>query len=438
MSIANGMMALPRPGYTLGVFDGDILEARIRSLVSRPATNLKRARLLLASGLAALALCTVIASTLALTARAQGAASAVMKQAEAAYNRGDFEAAIELFDNAVKVEPANLKARILMANTLLHQYVPGPGADASLASRARQQYLDVLAVEPANRYALHGLMTLDLNTKQFEAARGWALKAIQADSKDANAYYTLGFIDWCVTYPDYGKARQAAGMKQSDPGIIPDPSLRQQVKAQHAAHLEDGFRVLQVAIQLDPDFSDAMAYINLLYRIQAAISDTESQSKEYVARADSWVTQALDAKRRNAQKPRPAVGPMDIDGPMLDPVIAPPPPPPPPPPPGIGQARMEAPAALRIGGEDLQQKLLKQVSPLYPEGVAAGTSGTVRMGVTVARDGKVRDIVVMNAPSPDLAKAAMVAVSQWVFKPTLLNGDPVEVVSTVEVNFAAR
>ena len=60
MSIATGMMALPRPGYTLGVFDGDILEARIRRLVERPVANLKRARLLLATGLAALALCAVI------------------------------------------------------------------------------------------------------------------------------------------------------------------------------------------------------------------------------------------------------------------------------------------------------------------------------------------------------------------------------------------
>jgi len=48
MSIATAMMALPRPGYTLGVFDGDILEARIRRLVERPVANLKRARLLLA------------------------------------------------------------------------------------------------------------------------------------------------------------------------------------------------------------------------------------------------------------------------------------------------------------------------------------------------------------------------------------------------------
>ena len=57
LSIATGMMTLPRPGYTLGVFDGDILEERIRRLVERPASNFKRARLLLAAGLSALALC---------------------------------------------------------------------------------------------------------------------------------------------------------------------------------------------------------------------------------------------------------------------------------------------------------------------------------------------------------------------------------------------
>lgn len=173
MSIASGMMALPRPGYTLGVFDGDILEARIRRLVERPAANLKRARLLLATGLAALALCAAIASSLALTARAQGGAGALMKQAEAAYNRGDYKGAAELFENAVKVEPANLKAKLLLANTLLRDYVPGPGADNALASRARQQYLDVLALEAGNQQALEGLMLLDTNIKQFAEAHAW-------------------------------------------------------------------------------------------------------------------------------------------------------------------------------------------------------------------------------------------------------------------------
>ena len=73
--IAETMMPMRRPGYTLGVFDGDILEERIRRLLQRPAANLNRARLLLAGGLSALAVCAVVLSGLALTARAQSPAA---------------------------------------------------------------------------------------------------------------------------------------------------------------------------------------------------------------------------------------------------------------------------------------------------------------------------------------------------------------------------
>ena len=130
------------------------------------------------------------------------------------------------------------------------------------------------------------------------------MKAIQADPKNKGAYYTIGFIDWATTYPDYGRARQAAGMQPQDSGIIPDAGLRQKVRTDHGAQIEEGFRMLQIAIQLDPDYSDAMAYINLLYRIEAGIADTPAQSADAVAKADGWVTQALDAKRRQAQNRR--------------------------------------------------------------------------------------------------------------------------------------
>ena len=438
MSIASGMMALPRPGYTLGVFDGDILEARIRRLVERPAANLKRARLVLATGLSALALCAVIASSVALTARAQGGASTLMKQAEAAYNRGDYKEAAELFENAVTVEPANVKAKLLLANTLLREYVPGPGADSGLAARARQQYLDVLGLEAGNKRALEGLMVLATSTRQFAEAHEWALKAIQADAANAGAYYTAGFVDWAMAYPDYAAARLSAGMKPADPGIIPDAGLRQSVRAQHGAQLEDGFRMLQIALQINPEYVDAMAYINLLHRIEAGIADTDAQSAIFVAQADDWVMKALAAKRRQARNTDPPTGVLDVDGPVPGPWTAPPPPPPPPPPmpPGAGQAKIESHGALRVSGEVQQAKLLRQAPPVYPAAARqAGTSGVVRLWVVIGTDGRVRDIRVMNGPGREFDVAAIEAVWQWVYKPTLLNGQPVEVVTTVEVNF---
>ena len=223
-------------------------------------------------------------------------------------------------------------------------------------------------------------------------------------------------------------------MKPQDPGIIPDAGLRQNVRAQHGAQIEDGLRMLQIALQLDPGYSDAMAYMNLLYRIQAGIADTQEQCADLIGKADKWVEKALDAKRRQAQNPRPAAAALDVDGPAPVPALAPPPPPPPPLPPGASQARMEAPGALRIGGDVQQAKLVRQVPPDYPAAAhQAGISGVVRLAVLIAKDGTVKNIEVESG-HPLLIPAAIDAVRQWVYQKTLLNGDPVEVVTTVTVN----
>src|SRR6185437_10101174 len=110
------------------------------------AANVKNSRLALITGLSALVVCAAIASGLALTARAQDFASENIKQGEAAYKRGDYKEAVRQYTRAVESEPINLKARLLLADALLTQYVPGANANAaSLAAAARQQYLDVLA-----------------------------------------------------------------------------------------------------------------------------------------------------------------------------------------------------------------------------------------------------------------------------------------------------
>jgi beta-lactamase regulating signal transducer with metallopeptidase domain len=333
VSIAAAMTALPQPGYTLGVFDGDILEERIRSLVERPAErialNLNRARLLLVTGLSALALCAVIASALAFTAGAQSGDDNLMKQAEEAFNRNDYKQAATQFESVVKRDPANLKAKLFLADALsseLQEY--GPAADTSaIVSGARQQYLEVLARDATNQHAMRGMMALDTHTKRFAEARDWALRAIQADPAGKNAaaaYYTAAYADWVTAYPAYAGARQAVGMNPEDPGIIQDEGLRQSFRSQHMARIEEGIRMLQTAIQIDPGDSQAMAYMSLLYRIQAGVAESEQQSAAFNAKAMRWVMAAHTAQGLRAEHPRS----MDADG------AAPSPPPPPPPPPG--------------------------------------------------------------------------------------------------------
>jgi protein TonB len=77
------------------------------------------------------------------------------------------------------------------------------------------------------------------------------------------------------------------------------------------------------------------------------------------------------------------------------------------------------------------------VSPAYPESMRdAGIEGTVPLEARIDRSGNVVSLRVLSAQvHPDLARAAMDAVTQWRFTPTMLNGEPVEVVMNVSIEF---
>jgi TonB family protein len=78
--------------------------------------------------------------------------------------------------------------------------------------------------------------------------------------------------------------------------------------------------------------------------------------------------------------------------------------------------------------------LLTKVTPVYPQDAkAAHISGTVVLRATIGREGNIIDLQVVEAPSPSLAASAMRAVSRWRYKPYLLNGEPVEVKTRVNV-----
>ncbi|MGH9613000.1 MAG: M56 family metallopeptidase [Bryobacteraceae bacterium] len=100
-----------------------------------------------------------------------------------------------------------------------------------------------------------------------------------------------------------------------------------------------------------------------------------------------------------------------------------------------GEAAGEAPKRIRVGGNVQRTNLIEQQMPVYPaQAKAARIQGQVRFMVTIGKDGHVENIELVSGP-PELVQAAQSAVKNWVYRPTLLNGNPVEVVTTVDVNF---
>ena len=93
---------------------------------------------------------------------------------------------------------------------------------------------------------------------------------------------------------------------------------------------------------------------------------------------------------------------------------------------------------IRIGGNVEAAKVITKVQPIYPESAKdAGVQGTVLLHAVVGMDGRPLQLQVLNSQiNPDLARAAVEAVSQWRYQPTLLNGEPVEIDTTIQVKFS--
>ena len=103
---------------------------------------------------------------------------------------------------------------------------------------------------------------------------------------------------------------------------------------------------------------------------------------------------------------------------------------PPPPPKPAGPSR------IRVGGNVEAASLINKVTPVYPPiAKTAHVSGTVILHAIISKDGSIQELQYVSGP-PLLMKAAMDAVKEWRYKPTMLNGEPVEVDTTIDVVFS--
>jgi protein TonB len=100
-----------------------------------------------------------------------------------------------------------------------------------------------------------------------------------------------------------------------------------------------------------------------------------------------------------------------------------------------GPSALSAAEKLRLSGNVAQANLVRQTPPVYPpEAKHNHIQGLVRIDIEIGTDGSVTRLTVVSG-SPELTEAALTAVSTWLYRPFLLNGEPVEVSTSVDVNF---
>jgi len=233
----------------------------------------------------------------------------------AAFKNAKYTEAVEHFKTAVDLDGTNPNARLYLATAYMSQYIPGADSPENLqnAKAANDQFLKVLEQDPKNTVAVTSLASLhyseaqgstglEAKFKKLDEAKEWYEKLASIDEKNKEAYYSLGVITWAKWYPQLATARAKLGMKPEDPGPIKDKKLKEELKAQYGPMVESGIKNLQKALDVDPQYDDAMAYMNLLIRERADLADTSEDYKKEVDIADNWVQKALETKKIKAER----------------------------------------------------------------------------------------------------------------------------------------
>jgi TonB family protein len=359
-------------------------------------------------------------------------ATDAMNKGVQAFRNGTYAEAVNYFKQAVALDPQSVTARSYLATSYQMQYIPGAVSpeNAAFAQAAQDEFLKVLELDPDNAGAILSIALLYFNQKKPDEARDWYKKAIVLNPNEKTAHYTIGVIDWMVSYQPRIKARAEMGMRPEDPGPLIDSSVRAALRTQNLPLVDEGIASLETALAIDPEYDDAMAYMNLLYRERADLQDSEDAWKSDTLLADQWVDKTLAMKKLKAARAASNGG-----FPGFQTQTAPPPPPPPP---TKGEAEAAAGRQIALSGAQQMGRLISRVDPVYPaQAQAARISGTVRFNAIIGTDGRIRNLALVSG-HPLLVPEAQTAVRQWVYEPTLLNGEPVEVVTTIDVNFSLR
>lgn len=237
----------------------------------------------------------------------------------AAFKNAKYGDAVELFKQAAALDPTNPNARLYLATSYMSQWIPGAASPENLqfAQMAKDEFMKVLEKNPSDPTALASLASLAYNqasslsgdekVKKFDEAADWYKKLIVADPKNKEAYYSLGVIAWAKWYPALMTARAELRMKPEDPGPVKDKKVKDELKEKYSAMVDDGIANLQKALDLDKEYDDAMAYMNLLIRERADLVDNPDDYKKQIEVADSWVQKALDTKKLKASR-QPTTG----------------------------------------------------------------------------------------------------------------------------------
>ena len=234
-----------------------------------------------------------------------------------AYKAASYEEAVDHFRRAIEYDPSLINARLYLATAYASQFTPGSPSEENRknAEAAIAAFEDVLQRQPDNVTALAyvasiyygmagGAQKQEERLQYFEKSKEYRRKLIQVDANNPEHYYSIGVIDWTIAYARNQEIR--AGRIPADKPL--PPKERRALAEKNAPVVEEGQQMLDKALQINPKYLDALAYINLIYRQKADIVETAKEREEALDKADEYF-QRYDRLRKELQEAPPAPAP---------------------------------------------------------------------------------------------------------------------------------
>jgi tetratricopeptide (TPR) repeat protein len=257
-----------------------------------------------------------------------------LNQGVAAFKNARFDEAVSLFQRAKQLDPSLENAGLYLATAYALQYIPGAPSEENRrnAELARDEYKQLLDQNPANLSAIDGLASIlyqmagmPFSAEMFEESKNYRKKHIALNPDDPQPYYSVGVIDWSLSYrantqlraefnqsvgvrPETAaydedkngqdateQAGRPSGLQDSDP--LPEV-LRKKYAEDYGPTIDEGISALKRAIELNPNYDDAMTYLNLLYRRKADVADTATERNAYVEQADELLDKVKVIKQK--------------------------------------------------------------------------------------------------------------------------------------------
>ena len=234
-----------------------------------------------------------------------------------AYKSAHYEEAIGHFQKATELDPSLPTAKSYLATALAQNVVPGLESPENLktADQAIGMFEDVLQKDPTDINSMKNIASIYFQIKKLDDAKAWQKKVLAADSKDPEAAYTVGVIDWTQAHENKLKTLLAVNINDDGEGNAKAPKkVMEDLKAKNSALVEEGLQYLNQAVANRPNYDDAMQYLNLIYRNKADMDfGNPSAVSADMAAAKDWTSKAMGTRKENEAKKNQGPGGITMD-----------------------------------------------------------------------------------------------------------------------------